>query len=228
MTEAELLSLMRPRAIGWLAQREQSEAELRRKLARLARTLQQQAVALAAASNADHPSATGGPARRRRGVSPEPPSGRGDREAIDDGEALSRVPMDPSEGDADPAASVSVAVAPVVDQLIDWLRERHYLSDQRFVESRMRTRQGRFGLQRIQQELSQHGLSLGEAERQHLIDTELVRAHRVWVRKFGPELPQDAAARATQGRFLMQRGFSGEVIRQVLKGAGFAAEALPD
>ncbi|MES2888016.1 MAG: regulatory protein RecX [Pseudomonadota bacterium] len=247
MNETELLNLLRPRALRWLAQREQSETELRRKLARLARTLQQQAVALAAASNADAPPEKARVSRRRRHAAAAaaleaPGKGFSVDDLGDAGGNAGRAPRFSDAGEAvggrkageaaefteDDDASVPTALAPVVDQLIEWLRERHYLSDQRFVESRMRTRQSRFGLQRIQQELSQHGLSLGEAERQHLSDTELLRAHQVWVRKFGPELPLDATARATQSRFLMQRGFSTGVIRQVLKGAGFAAEALPE
>jgi len=40
----------------------------------------------------------------------------------------------------------------------------------------------------------------------------------VWQRKFG-ELPADARARAQQGRFLAYRGFSGEQISRLLRGA---------
>lgn len=233
MNETELLNLLRPRALRWLAQREHSEPELRRKVARLARAIQQQTAALAAAPSAEVPLEGARLPNRRRhtaALSNAKASTVSADQARDVGELGGGDvrPVASKAAEYDDDGSVPTVVAPVVDQLIEWLRERHYLSDQRFVESRIRTRQSRFGLQRIQQELSQHGLSLGEAERQHLNDTELQRAHHVWARKFGPELPQDSATRATQSRFLMQRGFSTGVIRQVLKGTGFAAEVLPE
>jgi regulatory protein len=64
-----------------------------------------------------------------------------------------------------------------------------------------------------------HGLSLEGEELRQLAESELQRAHAVWTRKFdGP--PTDSSSRASQVRFLMQRGFSSEVIRRVLKGEG--------
>jgi regulatory protein len=47
--------------------------------------------------------------------------------------------------------------------------------------------------------------------------TELQRAHALWLRRFGA-LPQDDKEMARQHRFFLARGFSGEVVRQVLKG----------
>ena len=46
--------------------------------------------------------------------------------------------------------------------------------------------------------------------------TELARAREVWRRRFGTPA-EDAAQRARQGRFLLQRGFSGEVVARVLR-----------
>ena len=46
---------------------------------------------------------------------------------------------------------------------------------------------------------------------------ELASARTVWTKKFG-SLPTDAKQRAKQMRFLQSRGFSMEVIRQVLQG----------
>ena len=48
-----------------------------------------------------------------------------------------------------------------------------------------------------------------------LRDTEAQRAREVWRRKFGV-LPADAAQRAKQARFLLARGFSGDIVRRVL------------
>lgn len=195
VAECGLADLLRPRALRWLSQREHSEAELRRKLLRLAitspLTLSQPAALQAAQESA--------------------------AQCVDEGGddcADECVVEGVIEG------VVEGPLEEVVQGVIEWLKERHYLSDQRFIESRLRSRSIRWGVQRIQHELSQHGLSLGEAERQQLAQSELQRAQAIRVRKFGPALPADAAARATQARFLMQRGFAVEVARRVLRGDG--------
>lgn len=119
------------------------------------------------------------------------------------------------------------AAAARVENLLQWLLSHRYLSDARFVESRVHARAPRFGNLRIRQELAQHGLALGEAARQHLLDSEQSRAWAVWQRKYA-QPPADAAERARQMRFLAQRGFSAEVIRQVLKSAGSTVASSED
>jgi regulatory protein len=52
-----------------------------------------------------------------------------------------------------------------------------------------------------------------------LRDSEQQRAQAVWARKFG-QPPASAAERARQMRFLAGRGFSADVVRAVLRGAG--------
>jgi regulatory protein len=86
-------------------------------------------------------------------------------------------------------------------------------------ESVLHRRAARLGAGRIRQELQAKGLD-GEVVAQamaQLKGTELARAREVWRRKFDA-LPQDAASRAKQSRFLAARGFGGEVIRRVLAG----------
>lgn len=194
---SKLFEALQRRALYWLAQREQSEAELRRKLrgaaASLRRASSQQASVLKADVGAD--------------VGADEPDA-------------------PTWVDEAMSGEQGAEVSEVVDQLIDWLRERQYLSNQRFIDSRLRVRQSRFGAQRIANELAQHGLSLSEEDRRHLSETELSRAHAVWARKFGATPPVEPAARASQTRFLAQRGFSGAVIRRVLRGEG-AEENTP-
>lgn len=112
------------------------------------------------------------------------------------------------EDAGDPAARVAA--------LLDWLEANGYLSHQRFVESRVHARAARFGNLRIRQELAQHGLALDGEVAASLERSELERAREVWSRRFG-EAPADAAARARQARFLSGRGFSSEVVRQVLR-----------
>jgi regulatory protein len=138
-------------------------------------------------------------------------------------------------GDADAAdmaeagtidATAAFDPAAEVDAVLQWLTEHGHLSDARFTESRVHARQARYGNRRIQQELQQHGVRLDVDARQLLQQTELGRAREVWRRKYGAPAP-DAAGRLRQMRFLVGRGFSMDVIRQVLQ-AGDGARAGVD
>jgi len=122
-------------------------------------------------------------------------------------------------GDSDSSGETGDAPEPAeeVEGLLVWLQAQGYLSEARFVESRVHARAARYGNLRIKQELAQHGLSLSPERQAELKDSELARAQAIWQRKFG-QLPDDAAARAKQTRFLAGRGFSAEVIRRVLRG----------
>jgi regulatory protein len=104
-----------------------------------------------------------------------------------------------------------------LDPLLDWLQAQGYLSDARFVESRVHVRAPRYGSLRIKQELAQHGLSLSAEAMAELKAQEFERAKAVWLRKFAGQLPVDAAARAKQLRFLLARGFAAETLRKLLR-----------
>jgi regulatory protein len=105
-----------------------------------------------------------------------------------------------------------------VEAVLDWLQANRYLSEERFVESRVHARASRFGNLRIRRELAQHGVALTPDAAQQLKDSEASRAREVWSRKFG-QVAADAAERARQIRFLAGRGFSSDVIRRVVQGA---------
>ena len=101
---------------------------------------------------------------------------------------------------------------------LDELQARGFIDEQRVVESVLNRRAPRLGAGRVRQELQAKGL---DAERVALAvaslkASEVERARAVWRKKFG-ELPQDAAQRGKQARFLAARGFGGEVIRRVLQ-----------
>jgi regulatory protein len=106
-----------------------------------------------------------------------------------------------------------------VEAVLDWLSANRYLCEERFAESRVHARASRYGNLRIRQELAQHGVALSVEATQQLKDSELARAREVWSRKFG-QPAAEAADRARQMRFLAGRGFSSEVIRRVVQGAG--------
>lgn len=107
-----------------------------------------------------------------------------------------------------------------LDALLDELEAQRWLSNERFAEQLINGRGARFGLQRIRQELTQHRVDADTVA--PLLDTlkqtERQRALEVWNKKFG-SLPQDLAERSRQQRFLLQRGFSGDAVAWVLKGA---------
>jgi len=105
-----------------------------------------------------------------------------------------------------------------VDAVLDVLQEQHLLSDQRYAVQRVAARGRRYGDARLKQELRQTGVSdediataLPEA------GNEIERCQAVWAKKFD-SLPQTPEERAKQTRFLQYRGFSGEVIRRVMRG----------
>ncbi len=103
---------------------------------------------------------------------------------------------------------------------LDELQARDFINDGRAIESVVHRRSGKWGATRVKQELAAKGLT-GEAVAQALAglkDTELSRALEVWRKKFGSPAP-DPQTRAKHMRFLLTRGFSADVVRQVVTGA---------
>lgn len=109
-----------------------------------------------------------------------------------------------------------------VDALLDELEARGFLSAERFAESMLHRKASRFGAARIQAELAQHRLpsDIAQAVVRTLKDTEMERAHALWARRYG-QVAEDPQERARQVRFLTARGFSSDVVRKVVRGAGF-------
>ena len=130
-------------------------------------------------------------------------------------QAASAVAADDDHDDDGPHARAAAQV----QELIAWLQAHRYLSEERFVESRIHARAARYGNLRIRQELAQHGVRVPPEFAQTLKESELQRATEVWRRRFGTP-GADAAERARQMRFLAQRGFSQETIARVLRQAG--------
>ncbi len=105
--------------------------------------------------------------------------------------------------------------------LLDLLEQRNLLSDERAAEQILHSRRSRYGSRRIAFELQSKGIA------EHLIapvletlkTTELSSAQEVWRKKFGVA-PANYAQRGKQERYLAGRGFSFEVIGQVLADAG--------
>ena len=105
-----------------------------------------------------------------------------------------------------------------LDAMLNVLQEQRLLSDTRYATQRVISRARRYGDARLRQDLRQHGV--GDEDIAVALPEggdEAERCRAVWARKFG-ELPQSAEDRARQIRFLQYRGFSGEAIRQVMRG----------
>lgn len=112
-----------------------------------------------------------------------------------------------------------------LEDVLDRLVELGLQSDQRFAESYVRAKGARLGESRLRYELARRGVAedIVETVLLHLHSAEgagdeFTRAREVWRKKFG-EVPQDPRSWAKQARFLQARGFSGAVIRQLLKEA---------
>lgn len=127
-----------------------------------------------------------------------------------------RCELPAARNDAQEDFDAGAAVMQRVETVLDWLEAHHYLSEQRFVESRLRVRSERFGNLRIRQELAQHGLALPAQAEARLAESEFERAQAIWERKFNNGSATSADA-PKQARFLAGRGFSGDVIRRVLR-----------
>ena len=105
-----------------------------------------------------------------------------------------------------------------IEQLLDALAARGWLSETRFAESRANVLARKFGSRKIEYDLKSRGVSAEVVEQtlERALAQELENCRAAWQRKFGA-LPQDAAERGRQMRFLAGRGFSAEAVRQVLK-----------
>ncbi len=106
-----------------------------------------------------------------------------------------------------------------ISSLLDDLVRRRLVSDDRYAEARAHALARKFGVARIEHELRASGIAaatIAGATREARA-TELVRARAAWRKRFGAPAAS-GAERAKQVRFLRGRGFSFDVIRQVVRG----------
>ena len=106
-----------------------------------------------------------------------------------------------------------------VEQTLAQLEAKGLVNDARVVETLVNRRSGKLGASRLRQELQAKGVSaeMVAETMAGLKGTELARAQAVWQKKFG-QLAATSAERNKQARFLASRGFSGDVVRQVVAG----------
>ncbi len=151
---------------------------------------------------------------------------------------LSRQPAagQPDALDADSLASH-------ISATLDALEASGWLNTERFVESRLRQRQSRFGNRRITAELRQHGLQANPEQQALLASTEAERAFKALSQRFGeqpvassgrpleePELGDDNQPGNLRG--LGRTGPVAQALRERLKhqrflaARGFSSEAI--
>ena len=113
------------------------------------------------------------------------------------------------------------AAAELVETALERLAEEGLLSEARYLESFIRSRAAAgYGPLRIREELGQRGILRGEVE-QALADSGIDwndGLRELWQRRFGV-LPGDQRERARQMRFLLYRGFTGDAVSRLLRGA---------
>ena len=107
-----------------------------------------------------------------------------------------------------------------LDTLLDELETKDYLNEQRFTESfiRYRSQRGQ-GPNKISNELKQRGISSS------VINMTMSAAKINWyalaseqrIKKFGEVIPANFKDKAKQMRFLANRGFDSETIRNITK-----------
>ncbi len=115
-----------------------------------------------------------------------------------------------------------------LEELLRWLAQEGFQSDQRAAEAHCRAHASRKGRLRLQQELRQRGIApeIADQALAELPDGELYRAAVAWERRFG-EPPDTLPEKARQHRFLLARGFSPAVVRQ-LERQGYRPPSGPE
>ncbi len=102
--------------------------------------------------------------------------------------------------------------------LLEDFKQRGWLSEERYTEQVVHARKGKFGSLRVAHELREHGVAedlVAKAVAEVKSD-EVANARAICRKKFDA-LPTNREQWAKQARFLQSRGFSFDVIKQVLR-----------
>ncbi len=102
--------------------------------------------------------------------------------------------------------------------LLEDIKQRGWLSEERYTEQVVHARKGKFGSLRVAHELREHGVAedlVAKAVAEVKSD-EVANARAICRKKFDA-LPATREQWAKQARFLQSRGFSFDVIKQVLR-----------
>lgn len=105
-----------------------------------------------------------------------------------------------------------------VATLLDDFEARNWLSDRRFAESYVADHLAKSGPVKLAFELRQRGVgdSVIEAVLAESRDSEIERARKIWVKKYG-DPPVNGKIDPKQARFMLSRGFDLATIFQLFK-----------
>lgn len=107
----------------------------------------------------------------------------------------------------------------ILEEVLLFLQTKGYVSNARFCESYLRTKSTRYGTYYLKQNLRLKGVHDTEIESklEPYLETERWRAQQIWERRFHAQDPEDVKQYTKQVRFLQGRGFSLDIIRQIVK-----------
>jgi regulatory protein len=196
---------LKSRALRHLAQREHSRGELQQKLERHLQAAARLAKATASAVAADDADAAD--------VDQAAAAGKRVASAATRSAAEPSYRVEPLDADSQAASDLAA-----INQVLDDLERRGFLSDTRTAESLLNSSAKRYGSIRLRQTMKARGLQaeLVTATVARARDTELARATELWRKRFGAP-GVDAKERAKQARFLLSRGFPSDVVFRVLR-----------
>lgn len=209
---------MKARAVQWLAQRDHSELELRRKLVAAERRSERRSVADASRASEDASARQSGAVAAAAAAFGSGTHTRANSNSESDSAARACMGapthtctgIDPADQDVEGQRQLRI------DDAIVWLRQHDFLNDARFVESRVNARARQFGVMRIRQELGMHGVDLPDDMASDLRASEFERADAMRRRRWGDDRVE-LAEQARCARWLAQRGFSGDTVARVVR-----------
>lgn len=105
-----------------------------------------------------------------------------------------------------------------VEQVLERLKKENWQSNQRFTQAFAHQKSAKWGAAKIIQELKQHKLDAEDLSelRSELEQSEYQRAYEVWFKKFRGVHYATPQEYAKQMRFLLSRGFNGDVARKII------------
>ena len=107
----------------------------------------------------------------------------------------------------------------LIQQVLDQLKEQKLLSEERYIQSYLSSKANKYGITKLKYELSS---KIDDSELiNHIITESQIDqyevAFNIWKKKFN-EKPKTPKEQQQQMRFLLNRGFSFEIIQKVING----------
>jgi regulatory protein len=105
-----------------------------------------------------------------------------------------------------------------IKRVLDDLKLKNFLSEERYINSYLRSKQTKYGIKKIRYDLLQKNVDaavLEEILANSQVSDEYQIAHSIWQRNFGV-IATENKERLKQIRFLQSRGFSSGIIAKII------------